>query len=400
MDLSSGFPFWLIKNGLPFDYPPLRNDIKTDIVILGGGISGALAAYILAKAGVKAIVVDSRSIGLGSTCASTAMLQYEIDTPLHKLQKLVGLENAVSAYKECDKSIDTLFQIAEEINFKDIEKTKSLYYAATSKHDNYLKKEYQIRKENGFNVSLLNSDEVNEYAGIKSSSAILSDQAAQTNAYMFAHKLLQASIKLGVNVYDRTNVVKIEHNKNSVKMQTENNVTINAKMLVYANGYEAVKYISQKIVQLNSTYAICSDQGDAHSAPFKNKFLLWNTANPYLYLRTTSDNRILIGGRDEKFYNPKKRDQLLKQKTVSLSKDFRLLYPDVNFKPEFSWCGTFGATKDGLPYIGNYKKLPNSFFNLGFGGNGITFSVIAAEILKDTILGKKNPLIDLFAFNR
>ena len=127
---------------------------------------------------------------------------------------------------------------------------------------------------------------------------------------------------------------------------------------------------------------------------------MWNTDDPYLYLRTTQDNRILIGGRDEQFFNPKKRDDLLPDKAKALVKDFKKMYPDVLFKPEFSWCGTFGSTKDGLPFIGEYPGLPNSYFALGFGGNGITFSLIAAEIIRDLIVGKKNNDQEIFSFSR
>src|SRR5690606_31055843 len=125
--------------------------------------------------------------------------------------------------------------------------------------------------------------------------------------------------------------------------------------------------------------------------PFwKDEVLIWNTADPYLYVRTTPDNRVLVGGRDEDFSDPVKRDKLIDKKTKQLTKDISKLFPNLDFKPEFSWTGTFGATKDGLPYIGPYKKLPNSYFALGFGGNGITFSVIAAQIIKDILEGKEN----------
>ena len=87
-------------------------------------------------------------------------------------------------------------------------------------------------------------------------------------------------------------------------------------------------------------------------------------------------------------------------KTWQLTKGFKKLYPSQDFKPEFSWCGVFGETEDGLPFIGPYKSLANSFFALGYGGNGITFSQIAAEILKDIITGKKNKVPDIYSFER
>jgi glycine/D-amino acid oxidase-like deaminating enzyme len=117
-------------------------------------------------------------------------------------------------------------------------------------------------------------------------------------------------------------------------------------------------------------------------------------------LRSTKDNRIIVGGRDEEFFSHIKRDRLLPRKTKQLQKDFTKMFPSISFEPEFSWAGVFGSTKDGLPYIGSYKKLPNSFFALGFGGNGITFSQVAGEIISALIKGKKNKDVDLFSFDR
>ncbi len=105
MDLKSGMPFWLIKDGLMFNYPKLDKDIEVDVVILGGGISGALSAYYLSKAGIECAVIDARSIGQGSTCASTALLQYEIDVPLCELQHKINYKNAVRSYELCAQSI-------------------------------------------------------------------------------------------------------------------------------------------------------------------------------------------------------------------------------------------------------------------------------------------------------
>ena len=400
MDLSSGYPFWLIRHGLPFDYPVLSRDITTDVVIMGGGISGALASYYLTEAGVKNTVIDGRTIGLGSTCASTSLLQYEIDTPLCELIHMVGEENAVQAYRLCDKSIDTLQKIANKIKFQDFDKRKSLYYAAAKKDIKFINNEFATRHRHGFDVKLLSASDIKKQYKIHAPAAILSAQGAQTNAYTFAHALHQYSIKKGTEVFDRTCVAQITHTKAGVKLTTENGHTIKAKKLIYATGYESVKYINKKVVDLQSTYALCSEQDADTDLPFKNKAMLWNTADPYLYMRTTADNRILIGGRDEKISNPQKRDKLLPAKTAALVKDFKKLYPHIPFKPEFSWCGTFGSTKDGLPYIGEYPGLPNSYFSLGFGGNGITFSLIAAEILKDLITGKKNSAEKIFSFQR
>jgi len=399
MDLKSGYPFWLVKNGLPYDYAKLESSVKTDIVILGGGVSGALTAYYLVKAGLDVTVIDARSIGLGSTCASTALLQYEIDTPLHELIEKIGTNGAVRSYELCSYAIDRIESITQKLGYKDFQRKKSLLFTAHKKDIPFLQKEYAVRKEHGFKVKYLENDVVNKNYGFNAD-AILSQQGAQIDAYTFTHALHQQSKKKGLRIFDRTPITDIQHHDKNVTLKTENGHTIQAKKIIYATGYEVVNFLDKKVVDLQSTYAVVSEQNNSMKECWKDDVLMWNTADPYLYMRTTSDRRMLIGGRDEDFYNPTRRDKLIDSKTKQLIKDFNNLYPDKPFKPEFSWTGTFGITKDGLPFIGTYKKLPNSYFALGFGGNGITFSLIAAEIITDLITGKKNKDAEIFSFER
>ena len=399
MNLHSGYPYWLVKEGIPYNYPKLEQNIKADVVIMGGGISGALLAYHLLEAGVECIVVDARTIGLGSTSASTGLLQYEIDTPLSKLVNLVGEYNAVRSYQLCAESIIKIGNIAKKIGFKDFSFQQSLYYAAYKKDVAFLKEEFDIRKKNGFKVTFFDAEDVNTNYHFDAPAAILSQEGGQINAYAFTNALLQYLSKKGLKIFDRTNIKNIQHHKAGVKLKTERGYTIKAKQLMYATGYEVVNYIDKKIVDLHSTFACISEQANEAYKFWTDNVLCWNTADPYLYLRT-NDRRIIIGGRDEEFYNPTRRDELLPQKTKQLIADFNKLFPDIDFKYEFAWTGTFGATKDGLPFIGKYKTLANSFFALGFGGNGITFSLIAAEIIRDMITGKQNKDADIFSFNR
>ncbi|MCW3088404.1 MAG: FAD-binding oxidoreductase, partial [Sediminibacterium sp.] len=172
------------------------------------------------------------------------------------------------------------------------------------------------------------------------------------------------------------------------------------RTLVHATGYETVETIGRKIVTLGSTYAVSSEQAGVKPGLARKGVLLWSTARPYLYVRTTADNRIIAGGRDESFSMAAKRDALIAGKSRQLVKDFRKLVPGTEFNPEFSWAGTFGSTPDGLPVIGRYHQLPRSLFALGFGGNGITFSVLAAEMITGIIQGAANADLSLFSFDR
>jgi glycine/D-amino acid oxidase-like deaminating enzyme len=399
MKLRAGFPFWLIKDGLPFSYPKLEEDVKTDVVIIGGGISGALVRYHLVEAGIECITVDARTVGLGSTCASTSLLQYEIDVPLIELARICGKENAERAYHLCNDAITKLGIIAAKLEFADFTPRDSLYFAAYKKDVPFLKREFEARKAAKFDVAFLDRDQIKKEYGISSAAAILSHHGAETDAYKLTHELLRHKKAEKPDVFDRTRIVKRTNHKDGVTLTTENGQTIRARKVVYATGYEVTEMLDKPIVKLQSTYVTISEQFNAR--PFwKGQALLWNTAKPYLYLRTTKDGRILIGGRDEDYYNPARRDKLVGRKAKLLEKDFKKLFPNIAFNTEFSWAGTFGSTKDGLPYIGTYKPYPHSYFALGFGGNGITFSQVAAEIIVDLLQEKNNRDSDLFAFDR
>lgn len=400
MDLHTGLPFWLIKNGLSHNYPSLQKDAKTKVVILGGGITGAIQAYFLAKAKIDFILLEKRSIGLGSTSASTALLQYQIDEPLSSLIEKVGKNNAIRAYELCAESIQTIKSISKDIGHENYQTHPTIFYASYKKDVPLIEKEYQIHKEAGFDVELWGQSKIKKNFNLDFPAALYSQHSAQIDAYKFCHQCMQYALEKGQQIYDRTETVEIEHKKKGVKIKTSNGHTIHAEWLIYATGYEVVDFISKDIVNLNSTWAIVSEQFEDIEEFWHENALIWETKLPYLYMRTTADHRIMLGGRDENTNNPKRRQEALKEKSKKLATDFSKLFPQYEFVPEFSWSGTFGSTKDGLPYIGKYKNKPQGLFALGFGGNGITFSTIAAEMLRDQILEKDNQDIMIFSFER
>ena len=398
MDLKSGYPYFLIKNGLKRSYGGLEKDIKADVVILGGGISGALMAHELMKDGVDCVVIDGRHIGLGSTCASTSLLQYEIDIPLFRLSKMIGKGNAEKAYHLCSEAIDKLHRISVEIGSREMVQCDSLYFLHPRSSVNYLQHEFKARRDAGFDVELLNAKQVRAGYRMDARAAIRSRQAASMDAYLFTHQLYDFHIPKGLRVFENTHVDRIDHERKDVRLYTDKGHRVTAKKLVYATGYEVGRYIRKKIVTLKSTYA-CVSQPISGIPDFLKHTMLWNTDDPYLYMRCDG-NRIIVGGRDESYHNPERRDAIIERKANLLERDMRRIFPALDFRTEFSWTGTFGSTSDGLPYIGPYDKLRNSFFALGFGGNGITFSALAAEMIADIIMGRKKQVEPIFSFNR
>jgi glycine/D-amino acid oxidase-like deaminating enzyme len=401
MDLTSNEPFWLVKNGIINSYPSVKTDLETEILIVGGGITGALMAQQCMEDGYKTILVDRREIANGSTSATTSMLQYEIDVPLYKLSKMIGKKAAEANYLAGQDAIDELQSIVRQIKsdcrFK---KKGSLYFAGFKKDVDSLKEEFEARKNCGLSVKWLSEKEIVEkYQLCNAFGGILSKQGASIDAFKFTHDLLAFNIKRGLKAFDKTNIKATNYHRNHVLVTTEYGNTIKAKKVIYCNGYESTEMIKDDFVKLLSTYAIVGEQNEEGKSQLQDT-LFWNTAEPYIYMRTTDDHRVLIGGEDEEFIDPNKRDSLIKEKNRKLEKKIKKLLPNYKFRSDFAWAGTFGETKDGLPYIGKHPNFKHSYFLLGFGGNGITFSVIGRNVISDTLKNKTNPLAEYYRFRR
>jgi len=288
---------------------------------------------------------------------------------------------------------------------RDIERAGSFFAKAelsvcfVQKTCSRLKKEFSLRCHAGFSVNWLEDQGIKEKFGFSRPAGILSEDGAEADAYKITHGILEKLISGGLHVYDNTEIISIRHKKYEVELIAFNNKKVRAKKLIIACGYESLKYIPYKVQDLQSTFAIASEPFEQGNFWYRNA-LIWETQTPYLYLRTTKDKRIIAGGKDIPFTNPNKRDRMLPQKAKSLERSFTNLFPEIKFKTDFKWAGTFSSTKDGLPYIGAIRQRPHTYFALGFGGNGITFSAIAAIIIKDLLKGEKNRDADIFKFDR
>ncbi|MFN0275633.1 MAG: NAD(P)/FAD-dependent oxidoreductase [Chitinophagales bacterium] len=399
MDLVSGQPYWLMKNGILHHYASLTQDHRTDVLIIGGGITGAITAHYFTKAGLHCTVIEKRHIGMGSTCSSTSLIQYEIDTPLSELIKLKGENASITAYRLSDEAVTEVLKLGKLLQDDSVQKKTSLYFSSSKKDVKHLREEYIARKGMNLAVSWLNKEDLKHKFNLSADAAILSENAAMLDAYSLTHKLLQHNIQKGLEVFALTEAVKIKYVKAGIHVKTQWGNVIKCNKLIYATGYESQEMISKKIVNLNSTFAFITQPIETLPTHFINT-IFWETARPYLYFRSTNDKRLIIGGMDSKFKNAALRSLLMDKRAGQLKNKFQMLYPALRIIPDFTWAGTFGETKDGLPYIGTYKNIPHTYFACGFGGNGITFSMIAAQLIRDQILQKQNPYAQLFSFNR
>ncbi len=399
MKLRSGIPYWTSFDQIQLHLRPLAHDLKCEVLVLGGGITGALICQQLTKSGRNVVLVERDRVGRGSTAASTGLLQYEIDTPLVDLISKIGSAHAVHAYRRGLRAIDEIEQLVIDLKADcGFARRDSLYFASRCWHMRRLNKEFDCRRQHGFDVDYLNRRQLAHISSIDAVGAIWSRGDAQINPLQFTLHLFAAAIAQGLTAYERTDVVEIDERDDVVIARTNKGV-IHAERIVYAAGYHSEEHLSETKGSLCSTYAVAS-QPKLIVDQWPDQCLIWETARPYFYARRIDDGRAMIGGGDTLFSNDHDRDGLIERKAHELVERFRELFPNVDFSPEYAWGGTFASTKDGLAYIGQPKGRPRAYLALGYGGNGITFSMIAARLICDLMAGRKNLDSEVFRFGR
>jgi len=400
MNLKSGAPFWLAKNGLIHSYPRLRQSLNCDVLIAGAGITGALIGDHLARAGMSVCVIDQREAGWGSTAASTALLQYEIDTELQDLCERYGVADGVLAYKACEAAIGSLGVLAKKLGGIDFQTMHSLYFASRWYHKHRVEAEGALRLAHGFELELLDRKVLHARFGIDAPAALLSAVAAQVDPYQLCHKLLARIISLGGYVHARSVLERFENVRGGVRAHLDSGNIVQCRHLVLASGYETQKWLNERVANNRSSYALISEPMPSELGALKNT-LVWESARPYLYLRRTSDERLIVGGEDDTLDIALRRDLRVESKAARLVKRMHKLFPGLELKVAFAWAGTFAETGDGLPFFGAHETHgPRVHFAMAYGGNGITYSLIGAELLRDSLLGKTHPCAKLFSFDR
>jgi glycine/D-amino acid oxidase-like deaminating enzyme len=394
-DLRTGVSYWQSRPMPRVPVARLARDVRTDVLVVGAGISGALVAEALSLS-FKVVIADRRGPAKGSTPASTALVEYEIDTPLCHLARKIGGTKAARAWQRSHLALHALAARTQALGIScDMGRRDNLYLAGDILDATGLREETEARRAIGIETAYLPRDEVERRFGIRNRAALLAYDDIALDPRRLTGGYLRSALAQGAILYAPAEIGEIETSADGVTAATAGGPTIRARHIVYCTGYELPKFVLHARHKVMSTYAIATRRQRSRLWP--EEAFVWEASDPYLYMRTTADGRVICGGEDEEFSDAEKRDALIDQKATTIGRKLNRLFPQLDTTPAFAWAGAFGSTETGLPSIGAIPGKPRCWAVLGFGGNGITYSRIAADIISAALTGKRNPDADLYA---
>ena len=396
-DLHGGRSPWFAGAPRPARHP-LAKDIRCDALIVGCGITGALMAERLTRQGLDVVLVDRELPGHGSTAASTSMLLWEIDRSLSELTELYGYERAVRAYRASFDAVGGLQTLMRDLQLPCDMRAKSSLYLAAGEDATSLITEQVLRARAGLPGTFLDHRALLGAYEITRAGAIVSPNSADCDPMQMAIGLLNVAHGRGARFFE-AEAVRYDSASHSVGVSTSEGRMIEARHVILATGYVMPDIVETKVQSPSSSWAIAT--APQPDRLWRDGVLIWEDSKDYLYARTTRSGRIIIGGEDsDKIIEPDARDALIRAKADVLRQRLKALWSRAELNITHRWAGTFDTTRDGLPLIGPVPGHPNLFAAYGYGGNGITFSYLAAQLLGDLINGKRSQLLEDFALDR
>jgi glycine/D-amino acid oxidase-like deaminating enzyme/nitrite reductase/ring-hydroxylating ferredoxin subunit len=389
-DEGTTVSYWEASGGL-VEKDALVQSIETDVCIIGGGIAGLTTGYLLSKAGRKVVIIDDGVIGGGETSRTTAHLSNALDDRIYRVEQWHGAEKARLAVESHAAAIDEIERIAgtEGIDCAFLRVDGYLINAAEGEDD--LKEELAATHRSGWTeVEFVDRAPLRDF---DTGRCLRFPRQGQFHVLKYLTGLVGAIEQNGGRIFSGTRAVEWTGG-DAPQIKTANGPTIRAGSVVLATNYPIMSRMFAKLPAYR-TYAI----GAKIPKDAVEKFLLWDTADPYIYVRTQPEEGydvLIVGGEDHRTGQAEDFNERFQRLEKWTRKRFPLA-EDILYK----WSGQFLETHDGLAFIGRFSgDEPNVYLITGDSGMGMTHGTLGGMLVSDLILGRENPWTEVYEPSR
>ena len=351
-------------------FESLNGSIKTDVLIIGGGMAGILCAYMLHQAGVPYVLAEAQTVCSGITKNTTAKITSQHGLIYDKLIKKFGLERAKQYYNANEEALKMYRRLCTDIDC-DFETKDAYVYSLDDRKK--LEKELRALERIGAKAEFC----ANPGLPFNTAGAVKFPNQAQFHPLKFA-----AAVCRGLNIYEHTSIRELK----GLTAVTDNG-TITAQKIIAATHFPFLNKHGSYYLKLyqHRSYVIALENAPDLGGMYVDEAPKGMPFRNY-------KNLLFIGGGDHRTGKKGGAWQELRE----FSKKY---YP--NAVEKYSWATQDCMTLDGLPYIGRYSaSTENLYVASGFNKWGMTSSMAAARLLCDMVQGRKNDYQELFSPSR
>ena len=393
---GSNLSYWL-ESVLPVRFNPLSENLKTEVVVVGGGIAGLSVAYCLVRSGKRVVVIDDGFIGSGESGRTTAHLVNALDDRYAEIERLLGAEKCRLAAESHTQAINFIERVVmEEAIDCDFKRVDGFLFLHPTDAAKTIDEEFAATNKYGIVTEKV--DGVPGIAGLKGASLRFPDQA-QFHPMKYLRGLANYIVRNGGSIYTETHVEGITRNgirSKEFAVQAEHvvvatNTPVNNYVTMHTKQHPYRTYVIGGLIPKDSIrHALWWDTGNMRSE--------WVT-DPYHYVRLQpyddTHDLLIAGGEDHKTGQASKEHIEEEDRYGRLERWTRKHFPSMK-EIVYHWSGQVMEPVDLMAFIGKNPGDKNIYIATGDSGNGMTHGTIAGILITDLILGKENPWAKLY----
>lgn len=385
-------------------YPKFKGAHTADAVVIGGGLTGATTAYVLANAGLDVILLEADRLATGSTAAGLGAILPQPDAVYRAVEQAAGRRVARVAWAEARRSGRDFGEALGKLPTKcDLAETALIVNARTTDDGQHLRREQSAMKDAGLAAPWLTPAAVQKDLGAESSGGLRLADAFTFDPVRAALGLAGAAEAKGARIFEQSAVLRTRFTRRIAQVMLATG-TIRTPGVIVATG-EPGEVFGQlrRHVRRQTGYAVVTHPMSAamrHASGKRTSVATNGGANPY-YWRWLTEDRVLFAGAASRPPGPRLLDKALVQRTAQLMYELSVRYPEISGLPAaWGWDVPVVSTPDGLPWIGPHRNYPFHFFAMAFGWHGDGLAWLAAKSALRFLRGAPTRDDEAFGFVR
>jgi gamma-glutamylputrescine oxidase len=401
----SHVPYWLdsVPRARRPSYPRFRGELDTDVVIIGGGLTGCACALTFAAAGVKVLLLEAEAIGQGATARSSGLVREDFDASFRQTVSTHGLAAARILWEGFRRASLDCAATLRRLHVRCDLATEDLFSFAPRGQESAaaLKREYQARRAAGLRHSWTTPAVLARETALESGGAIRT-RGARLDPYRACLSVAAAAAARRAAIYEHSRVGRVRAGRKQVEVTTDGGVVRAQAVIIATSAPLRDLRALRRHLEPQLGYALVTEPLPAAVRRLVGRragALRQDSVPPHL-LRWLGD-RAFFSGADQPELPARLREKALVQRTGQLMYELSLLYPAISgLAAAWSWDVTHYQTADSLPFAGTHRNFPRHLFGLGGHRHGAAFAWLAARLLLRSFQGLPAKGDDLFGFAR